>query len=127
MLLLVVALLLAKVDTTQAAAISALVMAAIGIIRSVTIDPRTSRLAERKENADLRKEVDQLYEGKRDAEDREREAKRRLDRVERELDEAQRHVSRLTGELDGANARIVTLEADVRKWRTIVGDIRGER
>lgn len=127
MLLVLMALLLAKIDGTQAAALSSIILAAAALVRSLTLDPRASRLAERKENAELRREVDELYAGKRDAEDREREVKRRLDKAERELEDANRHVARLTGEVDGANARIKVLEDQNRHYRLIIGDIRGER
>lgn len=123
----VLALLLAKVNTTELAAISSIVLAAAAFVRSVTIDPRSSRLAERKENAELRKEVQDLYVGKREAEDREREALRRLDKAERKIELQEHHIARITGELDGANARIIQLTEDARKWRMIVEDLRPPR
>lgn len=125
-MLVVLALILAKVDATQLSAFGGVLLAAVALYRVISIDPRASRMAERKENEELLEKVDELYRGKRDAEDRERDALRRLDRAER-LNESQRgRIDLLTDELANANARIGTLEADVRKWRMIAGDIRGE-
>lgn len=122
MLLLVI---LAKTDVTQIAALGSVLLAAGALYRSLTIDPRQSRLSERKENTELRQEVDQLYRDKRDTEAREREALRRLDIAERKIEVLDVRNVRLQDELDGANGRIVTLEGQVRHWRAIAGDIRG--
>lgn len=118
-------LVLAKVDNTQIATATGIILALVALVRAFTIDPRAARLAERKENQELRREVDSLYEGKRAAEDREREVRRRLDKAERELEQAQTRITRLTGDLDGARAQIERLQADVRKWRLIAGESRG--
>lgn len=134
MLLVILAMILAKTDATQWAAISSVVLAAAALVRSITIDPRASRMAERKENAELRTELDNLYREKRAAEDRERDALRRIDRQERDLDDqktklerAEKRISSLRGELDGAQAQIRSLEGEVRTWKAIAGDIRRER
>lgn len=121
---LMIAALIAKTDMTQLAAWGGIILAAASLIRAVTTDPRTSRLAERKENAELRKEVDELYRDKRAAEDRERDAIRRADRLEQKLETAENHITRLTAEQDISAARIAGLEGDVRKWRLIAGDLR---
>lgn len=134
MLLVFLALLIAKTDTTELAAYSSIVLAAATLLKSVFYDPRTSRISERKENVELRAMNDTLYREKREAEDRERDALRRLDRQERDLDDqkdklerAERRIGTLRGELDGAQARIKQLEGEVRTWKQIAGDIRGER
>jgi hypothetical protein len=64
--------------------------------------------------------VDELYRGKRDAEDRERAALRRLDTQDL-------HIARITGELDRATARIEELSGQVKHWRMIAGELRGGR
>lgn len=134
MLLVFLALLIAKTDTMELAAYSSIVLAAATLLKSVFYDPRTSRISERKENVELRAMNDTLYREKREAEDRERDALRRLDRQERDLDDqkdklerAERRIGTLRGELDGAQARIKQLEGEVRTWKQIAGDIRGER
>lgn len=124
---LVVAALIAKTDSTQLAAWTGVILAASGVIKSLFFDPRTSRLAERRENADLRKEVDDLYRGKRDAEDREREAMRRLDTAERKLERAEERIAAITSELDRARAQISQLDTDARKWKLIADDLRKGR
>lgn len=111
-LLTVLALLLAKVDSTSVAAFSGVALALVAVARAVTIDPRNQRLSERKENSDLRVELDRIYKDKREAEEREREALRRIDMQDR-------HIARLTGELDAANTRITGLELQVKHWREI--------
>lgn len=123
---LVLAVLFAKVDATQITAFTGVGLAFIATFKAFTIDPRASRIAERKENAELRTELDNIYRDKRAAEDREREALRRLDATERKLDTAEQRITRMTGELDGNRAEINQLREDVRKWRLIAGDIRGE-
>jgi chromosome segregation ATPase len=127
LLLMTIALILGKADTTDVAAVSGVALAIAALVRAFTLDPRASRLAERKENADLRREVDELYEGKRAAEDREREARRRLDKAERDIEIAEARIARLTGELDGANTQITELQEAVRRWRGIAGDVRRRR
>lgn len=113
---LLLAVLLGQIDTTQLAAISGVLLGAAGLIKSLT-DPRTTRIAERKENLELRNENHSLYVGKREVEDREREALRRIDRLERRNEAIEADKARLELELKEA------LE-DVRKWRLIVGDLR---
>lgn len=123
---LVLTFIIAKVDPTLVTALTGVALAGLAGFKAFTVDPRTSRLAERKENAELRQEVDNLYRDKRAAEDRERDALRRLDIAERRVEVQDQHIARLTRELDETSAQIVQLRDDVRKWRTIVGDIRGE-
>lgn len=117
---LMVALLLARIDATQITAFAGLAAALVAAFKAFSVDPRAIRQAERRENIELHDKIDVLYREKRQAEDRERDALHRLAVAERRID-------RLTGELDGANAQIEQLKGDVRKWRLIVGDVRGER
>jgi hypothetical protein len=126
MLLLFLALLMAKTDSTQLAAFSSVALAGAALVKSITIDPRASRLSERKENVELREKVDELYREKRAAEDREREALRRLDRAERRAEDQDLELIRLRGEIENYIDLTRRLEGDVRKWRMIAGDIRGQ-
>ena len=87
-------------DAGLIAAIGAALLAATGLYRQLFIDPRTS----------LRRQVDELYNGKRDAEDRERAALRRLDAAERKLEEAEH--------------RIASLEKDRDKWKQLANERR---
>lgn len=124
---LVLAVLLAKVDATQITALTGVGLAGLAALKAFSMDPRAARLAERKENIELQDKVDVLYREKRSAEDREREALRRLDATEHKLEVAEQRITRMTGELDGNRAEINQLRNDVRKWRLIAGDIRGNR
>jgi len=85
-------------DAGLIAAIGAALLAAAGLFRQLFIDPRTS----------IRRQVDELYNGKRDAEDRERAALRRLDATERKLEMAEERIS--------------SLERDRDKWKKLANE-----
>lgn len=74
----------------------------VALFRAFTIDPRAARMAERREREELQGKIDDLYREKRQAEEREREARRRIETQDDEI-------RRLTG-------RVGVLEDEVQHW-----------